>query len=154
MGARAGGNQMMGRNAATAVLPSPSMDVPCPLCGVAEGREILSANIHAVAIWDAFPVSPGHALIVSRRHVADLFELSAEEQAAVWALVPAVKTAIAARHAPAGYNVGVNIGAAAGQTVGHVHVHVIPRYEGDVPDPRGGVRWVLADRADYWTSSR
>ena len=94
------------------------MDVPCPLCSVADGREILSANTHAVAIWDAFPVSPGHALIVSRRHVADLFELTAEEQAAVWALLPAVKAAIDARQLPAGYNVGVNVGAAAGQTVG------------------------------------
>jgi diadenosine tetraphosphate (Ap4A) HIT family hydrolase len=154
MGARAGGDQMMGRNAAAAVLPSPSMDVTCPLCSAAEGREILSANNHAVAIWDAFPVSPGHALIVSRRHVADLFELSAEEQSALWAILLAVKTAIAARYAPAGYNVGANSGAAAGQTVGHVHVHVIPRYEGDVPDPRGGVRWVLPERAAYWERSR
>jgi len=130
------------------------MDVPCPLCSAAEGRELLSANTHAVAIWDAFPVSPGHALIVSRRHVADLFELSAEEQAAVWALVPAVKAAINAGHEPAGYNVGVNVGTAAGQTIGHVHVHVIPRYEGDARDPRGGVRWVLPERAAYWRRSQ
>ena len=143
------------RNPAAAVLPSPSMDVPCPLCTVGDGREILSANTHAVAIWDAFPVSPGHALIVSRRHVADLFELSADEQAAIWALLPAVKTAIGSRHAPAGYNVGVNVGAAAGQTVGHVHVHVIPRYEGDAADPRGGVRWVATHRAPaYWDPAR
>ncbi len=126
------------------------MDVPCPLCGTADGREVLAANDHAVAIWDAFPVSPGHALVVSRRHMASLFDLTADEQAAIWALLPAVKTAIAARHSPAGYNVGVNVGTAAGQTVGHVHVHVIPRYEGDAADPRGGVRWVLPDRAVYW----
>ena len=130
------------------------MDEPCPLCSAAEGRETLYANTHAVAMWDAFPVSPGHALIVSRRHVADLFELSAEEQAAVWALVPAVKAAINAGHEPAGYNVGVNVGTAAGQTIGHVHVHVIPRYEGDARDPRGGVRWVLPERAAYWRRSR
>ena len=130
------------------------MDVPCPLCSAAEGRELLSANTHAVGIWDAFPVSPGHALIVSRRHVGDLFELRAEEQAALWALLPAVKIAIGARHAPAGYNVGVNVGTAAGQTIGHVHVHVIPRYEGDVRDPRGGIRWVLPERAAYWGRSR
>ena len=130
------------------------MDVPCPLCRVADGRETLAANTHALAIWDAFPISPGHALIVSRRHVADLFELSAEEQAALWALLPAVKTAIGARHAPAGYNVGVNVGAAAGQTVAHVHVHVIPRYVGDVRDPRGGIRWVLPELAAYWGRSQ
>jgi len=130
------------------------MDEPCPLCSVADGREILSANTHAAAIWDAFPVSAGHALIVSRRHVADLFDLSPEEQAALWVLLPTVKAAIGARHAPAGYNVGVNIGVAAGQTVGHVHMHVIPRYEGDVLDPRGGIRWVLPERAAYWGRSR
>jgi len=115
---------------------------------------MLSANTHAVALWDAFPVSPGHALIISRRHVADLFELSAEEHAALWALLPAVKAAICARYEPAGFNVGVNVGFAAGQTIGHVHVHVIPRYEGDAVDPRGGVRWVLPDRAAYWKPSQ
>jgi diadenosine tetraphosphate (Ap4A) HIT family hydrolase len=125
------------------------MEVLCPLCSVADGREILSANTHAVAIWDAFPVSPGHVLIVSRRHVADLFELSANEQAALWGLLPAAKAAIGAHHAPAGYNVGVNVGAAAGQTVGHVHVHVIPRYAGDVDDPSGGVRFVIPARGNY-----
>ena len=130
------------------------MDVPCPLCSAAEGREILSANTHAVAIWDAFPVSPGHALIVSRRHVASLFDLTAEERAAVWELLPVVKAVVDERYAPAAYNVGGNVGAAAGQTVGHVHVHVIPRYEGDVRDPRGGVRWVLPDRAAYWKPSQ
>lgn len=129
------------------------MDVPCPLCSAAEGREILSANTHAIAIWDAYPVSPGHALIVSRRHVANLFELSAEEQAALWALLPVVRTAVDVHRAPAGYNVGVNVGTAAGQTIGHVHVHVIPRYEGDIRDPRGGVRWVLPERAAYWGKS-
>lgn len=130
------------------------MDLTCPLCSAAEGRELLSANTHAVAIWDAFPISPGHALIVSRRHIADLFDLSAEEQAALWSLLPAVKTAIGVRYAPAGYNVGVNVGTAAGQTVDHVHVHVIPRYAGDVEDPRGGVRWVIPERADYWSERR
>jgi diadenosine tetraphosphate (Ap4A) HIT family hydrolase len=130
------------------------MDVPCPLCSAAEGRELLSANTHAVAIWDAFPVSPGHALIVSRRHVASLFDLTAEERAAVWELLPVVKAVVDERYAPAAYNVGGNVGAAAGQTVGHVHVHVIPRYEGDVLDPRGGIRWVLPDRAEYWGRSR
>lgn len=130
------------------------MDESCPLCSVADGGETLAANTRAVAIWDAFPVSPGHALIVSRRHVAGLFDLSTEEQAALWGLLPAVRAAIGARHAPSGYNVGVNVGAAAGQTVGHVHVHVIPRYSGDVKDPRGGVRWVIPRRADYWSEPR
>jgi diadenosine tetraphosphate (Ap4A) HIT family hydrolase len=125
------------------------MDAPCPLCDAANSRDILAANTHAVALWDAFPVSPGHALIVSRRHVANLFDLTAEEQAAVWALLPVVKAMVDKRHAPAGYNIGVNVGAAAGQTVAHVHVHVIPRYEGDVDDPSGGVRFVIPARGNY-----
>jgi len=128
------------------------MDEACPLCAAAELRDVLAANNHAVAFPDAYPVNPGHALIVSRRHVADLFDLSADEQAALWALLPIVKRALDEKHSPSGYNVGVNVGATAGQTVGHVHVHVIPRYEGDVEDPRGGVRWVLPNRADHWSS--
>ena len=127
------------------------MDPSCPLCAAADSRECLLATKNAVAIFDAYPVSPGHALVVAKRHVADLFELSVDEQRSLWALLPAVKKAIESRYSPAGYNIGVNVGIAAGQTVGHVHVHVIPRYEGDSDDPRGGVRWVLPARADYWS---
>lgn len=127
------------------------MDPHCPLCDRIEYAELLASNALAVAVLDGFPLNPGHALIVPRHHVADLFELSSEEQAALWALLPAAKRVIDARYAPAAYNVGVNVGAAAGQTVGHVHVHLIPRYPGDVPDPRGGVRWIIAERAAYWS---
>jgi len=81
-----------------------------------------------------------------------LFCLPAEEQQALWALLPMVKEALDRVHRPAGYNLGVNVGEAAGQTIAHVHVHVIPRYHGDVPDPRGGVRWVIPDRANYWSA--
>ena len=100
------------------------MDEACPLCGAVERRDLLAANEHVVAIPDAYPLNPGHALIVSRRHVADLFDLSADEQAALWALLPIVKGTLDEQYAPAGYNVGLNVGTAAGQTVGHVHVHV------------------------------
>jgi diadenosine tetraphosphate (Ap4A) HIT family hydrolase len=103
-----------------------------------------------VAFKDGFPVNPGHTLIIPRRHVAGLFELTAADQAAVWALLQPVKERLDARHSPAGYNVGINVGEAAGQTVAHAHVHVIPRYAGDVEDPRGGVRWVVPERAKYW----
>ena len=123
----------------------------CPLCASIATRPLLAFNQHAVAFVDAFSVSPGHALVVPRRHVAGLFDLSADEYAALWTLLPEVKAAVQRDHAPAGYNVGVNVGPAGGQTVPHVHVHLIPRYEGDVPDPRGGVRWVLPARAAYWS---
>lgn len=108
-------------------------------------------NSLAVAFEDGYPVSRGHTLIVPRRHIADYFSLGDDEQAALWALLPAVREILAKIHRPAGFNVGLNVGPAAGQTVGHVHLHVIPRYAGDVLDPRGGVRWVLPERADYWS---
>jgi diadenosine tetraphosphate (Ap4A) HIT family hydrolase len=93
-------------------------------------------------------------LIVPKRHVAGLFDLEPRELAAVWLLLPEVKLRLDARHSPAGYNVGVNVGAAAGQTVNHVHLHLIPRYAGDVADPRGGVRWVVPERAAYWEGEK
>jgi diadenosine tetraphosphate (Ap4A) HIT family hydrolase len=125
------------------------MDDPCPLCSAAARGGILAANDHAVAIFDAFPVSPGHALILSKRHVAELFQLSVDEQQSLWALLPDVKMTIESERSPAGYNIGVNVGTAAGQTVAHVHVHVIPRYTGDVDDPAGGVRFVIPQRGNY-----
>jgi diadenosine tetraphosphate (Ap4A) HIT family hydrolase len=126
-----------------------SVDV-CPLCSRITSEGLLAENALAAAFLDGFPVSPGHALIVSRRHVANLFDLNAEEQQALWSLLPLVKESIDPKYKPTAYNVGVNVGADAGQTVGHVHVHVIPRYSGDVADPRGGVRWVIPERAPYW----
>jgi superfamily II DNA or RNA helicase/diadenosine tetraphosphate (Ap4A) HIT family hydrolase len=102
-----------------------------------------------VACWDAYPVSPGHALVVPLRHVATWFEATAEERLEIVQAVDRAKEEIERRHAPDGYNIGINVGAAAGQTVFHLHVHVIPRYAGDVPDPRGGIRHVIPARANY-----
>ena len=123
----------------------------CPLCARAHKGNAIASNALAIAVADGFPLNPGHALVIPRRHIADLFELGPEEQAALWALVPVVRDAIMSSLQPAGFNIGVNVGTAAGQTVDHAHVHVIPRYLGDVPDPRGGVRLVLPERADYWS---
>lgn len=111
----------------------------------------VAANDLAFAIRDGFPVSPGHTLVVTRRLVATWFDATPEEQTAVMALVNEVKRLLDESHRPDGYNVGFNAGDAAGQTVPHLHVHVIPRYRGDRADPRGGVRWVLPDKADYWS---
>lgn len=127
------------------------MPVDCPFC-----ERLLRlpapdiANELAVGFDDAFPASPGHTLIVSRRHVARLAELSGEESAALWALVPAARRRIEQRHSPHGYNLGLNDGEAAGQTVPHVHLHVIPRFAGDTADPRGGVRRAIPEAAAYW----
>jgi diadenosine tetraphosphate (Ap4A) HIT family hydrolase len=104
----------------------------------AEGSNRLPPGFH--------PITPP----VSRRHVARLADLSDEERAALWELVPAARQRIERAHAPEGYNLGLNDGAAAGQTVPHVHLHVIPRYAGDTADPRGGVRRVIPERVAYW----
>jgi diadenosine tetraphosphate (Ap4A) HIT family hydrolase len=122
----------------------------CPLCAALAAGAAVVANHHAAVIPDAFPLSPGHHLVLCRRHEPDYFALTSEEVDAVWELVAETQKLVVGRWHPDGFNVGVNVGEAAGQTIGHMHVHVIPRYRGDMPDPRGGIRWVLPDRAPYW----
>ena len=122
----------------------------CPLCAAIARTPSLDEVDLAVAIPDAFPVSPGHALILPRRHVADWFDLESDEQAAIVALAGRIRGRIASDRHPDGWNLGVNVGDAGGQTIGHVHLHLIPRYRGDRSDPRGGVRWILPERAVYW----
>jgi diadenosine tetraphosphate (Ap4A) HIT family hydrolase len=121
----------------------------CPFCNPDSSRIVLS-NEHAVALRDGFPISEGHTLVVPRKHVASLFDLPDGEQTAVWRLVAEVRQLLERDYAPDGFNIGLNDGEAAGQTVMHAHVHVIPRRRGDADDPRGGVRWVLPQRAVYW----
>jgi diadenosine tetraphosphate (Ap4A) HIT family hydrolase len=125
----------------------------CPFCRLETSCIRLQGEV-AVALPDGFPVTPGHTLVVPKRHVASLFELPQEEQAAVWGLVAQVRALLVAELQPDGFNVGLNDGPAAGQTVMHAHVHVIPRRHGDVADPRGGVRWVVPDKAAYWAGGR
>ena len=114
----------------------------------------VASNTLAFAIRDGFPVTEGHTLVITRRLVASWFEASAEERLAVMALVDEVKTALDQEFAPAGYNVGFNAGTAAGQTVMHLHVHVIPRYLGDMDDPRGGVRHVIPGKGNYLVTEK
>jgi diadenosine tetraphosphate (Ap4A) HIT family hydrolase len=109
----------------------------------------VASNRLAFAIRDAFPVSPGHTLIVPRRLVATWFDASVDERAAIVELLDVVKQQLDAELHPDGYNVGFNAGEAAGQTVAHLHLHVIPRYRGDVEDPRGGIRHVMPGKGNY-----
>ena len=121
----------------------------CPFCHLEKSRIRMESEF-AVALLDGFPVTQGHTLIVPKRHVASLFELSEEEQAAVWKLVAEVRAKLVVEIQPDGFSVGLNDGTAAGQTVMHAHVHIIPRRKGDTADPRGGVRWIMPDKARYW----
>ena len=121
----------------------------CPFCRLERTRIRLECE-STVAFLDGFPVAQGHTLVLPKRHVASLFDLPEEEQAAVWQLVARVRALLLAEFQPNGFNVGLNDGPAAGQTVLHAHVHVIPRRRGDVADPRGGFQWVLPAKAAYW----
>lgn len=121
----------------------------CPFCSSDNFRIILS-NAHASAIYDGYPVSPGHCLIIPKRHIASFFEATREEQAALLDLLAEMKEILEKERNPDGFNIGINVGEAAGQTVMHLHIHLIPRYAGDQPDPRGGVRWIFPDKAAYW----
>ena len=123
-------------------MSSPFLEVPA--------TEWVAHNALAFAVRDRFPVSPGHTLIVPRRLVATWFEATEAEQHALLALAAEVKRAFDAGPSPPdGYNLGVNVGEAAGQTVMHLHLHVIPRYRGDMDDPRGGVRHVIPGKGNY-----
>ena len=122
----------------------------CIFCGERRRAAALAANELAIAFPAGYPVSPGHALIVPRRHEPDFFSLSPAEQAALIELVNPVRAVLDQQFCPDAYNLGVNAGKAAGQTILHTHLHVIPRYVGDVAEPRGGVRWVLPETARYW----
>jgi diadenosine tetraphosphate (Ap4A) HIT family hydrolase len=125
------------------------MSTDCPFCELPPER-IWLATKHALAFPDSFPISPGHTLVIPVRHIASVFDLSEAEQGALWALVAKVRAAIHERLQPDGFNIGINDGTAAGQTIGHAHIHVIPRRKGDVPDPRGGIRWIIPEKAPYW----
>ncbi len=124
----------------------------CPFCAIDPVRIAFSFTL-GHGVWDAFPVSPGHMLIVPRRHAATWEELTDPEKAAAWSAVDQAISVIRSLHSPDGFNVGFNTGAAAGQTVFHFHLHVIPRYVGDVADPRGGVRHVIPAKANYLTDA-
>lgn len=116
----------------------------CELCVPAA---VLLANALAYVRYDSNSLSRGHVLVIPRRHVASFFDMTAAEHSAVLALLRDAQKFIQGQHSPDGYNIGVNVGAAGGQSRMHVHVHLIPRYAGDVADPRGGIRCVLAGKS-------
>jgi diadenosine tetraphosphate (Ap4A) HIT family hydrolase len=124
---------------------SEELPMSCPFCSV-ESLDVVATSVEAVAVRDRYPVTDGHHLVVPRRHVTTLLECSDAELHAVWQLVRKLTDTLTAD----GFTIGHNAGVAAGQTIGHAHLHVIPRRTGDVPDPRGGVRWVLPAAAPYW----
>ena len=121
----------------------------CPFCSL-ETTRIIQANDNAIACYDGYPVTPGHSLIIPKRHFVSFFEATREEQTAMFDLLAEMRELLQKEHNPDGFNIGINDGTAAGQTVMHLHIHLIPRYAGDTTDPRGGVRWIMPEKAPYW----
>ncbi|SER70355.1 HIT family protein [Salisediminibacterium halotolerans] len=118
----------------------------CPFCS---DIEVIAENEKAFAVYDKYPVNPGHVLIIPKRHVTDYFETTPAEKEAMHELLEQLRLRLSAEKSPDAFNVGINCGLAAGQTIFHVHMHLIPRYEGDVEDPSGGVRGVIPERQKY-----
>jgi diadenosine tetraphosphate (Ap4A) HIT family hydrolase len=120
------------------------MTTEAAACELCSRSEVLLENPLAYVRYDSNSLSRGHVLVIPKRHVASFFDMTADEQGAVLALLRDIQKAIQQQHRPDGYNIGVNVGKAAGQSRMHVHMHLIPRYEGDVADPGGGIRCVLS----------
>jgi diadenosine tetraphosphate (Ap4A) HIT family hydrolase len=121
----------------------------CPFCSL-EPKRIIDFNEFGVTIRDGFPVSPGHTLVIPKRHMGSWFAITNAEQLGLLDLLARAKTILQEELNPDGYNIGINDGPVAGQTVPHLHMHLIPRFKGDQEDPRGGVRWIIPEKAKYW----
>lgn len=125
------------------------MSDSCIFCHLRDERVIYECE-HTKAFIDTYPASPGHTLIVPKRHFATYFEANDDELLAIGRAIQACKKTLDEEYSPDAYNIGVNNGSDAGQSIMHLHVHLIPRYKGDVEDPKGGVRWILKNKANYW----
>lgn len=120
---------------------------PCLFC--TDARSVSLQNELAYSARDSYAVSPGHTVVIPRRHVASFFELTPEEVVACMDLINEEKKLLDEEFKPDGYNIGVNVGSAAGQSILHAHIHIIPRYKGDVENPQGGVRHVIPKKGHY-----
>jgi len=125
------------------------MTSTCLFCTLGARRNVLAKALAAVIRGD-FPVSPGHSLTIPKRHVGSFFDVTGDERKAMLALLDSAKLGLDDAFHSDGHNLGIDDGEAAGQTVPHLHLHLISRYAGDREDPRGGVRWILPQKAKYW----
>jgi diadenosine tetraphosphate (Ap4A) HIT family hydrolase len=122
--------------------------VSCPFCTLPAERIVAQDDL-TCTLRDAYPVSPGHTLIITRRHIASMAQATVDEQHALLGALAIARNALDSELRPDGYNLGINDGLAAGQTIMHLHLHLIPRYTGDTPRPRGGVRHCIPGKGDY-----
>jgi len=126
-----------------------SQDTDCPFCNPKPDRELITESATAYAAFDKYPITKGHTLILPKQHITNYFELSNRTKTASWLMVDRVKALLSQRFQPDGFNIGINVGNAAGQTISHAHIHLIPRYSGDVQDPIGGVRNIIPGKGSY-----
>ena len=133
-------------------IETPARILTLPIFGEIEAARLLAMDDLFAVVSDRYPVSPGHTLIIARRPVTRFQELTGTEKARLLVWIDWTQEHLASSLSPApdGFNLGINDGPAAGQTVLQLHFHVIPRYTGDVPDPRGGIRHVIPAKARYW----
>lgn len=130
------------------------MKAHCVFCEIQKNEfalRIIAQNKFAIAMSDGFPLTNGHTLLIPKRHIQSFFEITETERSAIFTLLDIAKKKLDQEYSPDAYNIGINDGEYAGQTVQHLHIHLIPRYKGDAEDPRGGIRWIMPDKADYWS---
>ncbi|SMN11441.1 HIT family hydrolase [uncultured Candidatus Thioglobus sp.] len=130
------------------------MSDECIFCKLRNDERIIGECEHTITFIDNYPASLGHTLVVPKRHFATYFEATEIELLAIGKAVQLAKAILDDEFSPDAYNIGINNGLAAGQSVMHLHVHIIPRYKGDVEDPKGGVRWILKEKANYWDNKK
>lgn len=126
------------------------MSNECLFCELRNQERVIGECDLTITFIDNFPASPGHTLVIPKRHFATYFEATEAELLAIGVAVQKAKLLLDEEFKPDAYNIGVNNGEMAGQSIKHLHVHLIPRYKGDVEDPKGGVRWILRNKANYW----
>ena len=129
---------------------------PCPFCQFISGaidKPILFENETGFVVRDGFPITQGHTLVIPKQHIGSFFDSTQQQRQDLFSLVDLAKADLDKQYQPASYNIGINDGEAAGQTIPHLHIHLIPRYVEEGKDPRGGVRWLVPEKADYWTET-
>lgn len=124
-------------------------ETKCSFCKLKNER-IITETKYSIAFYDAYPVTNGHTLVIPKRHIQSIFDMNEEELEDFWIFVFKMRKWLYEETKCSGMNIGINDGKSAGQTIMHGHLHLIPRRIGDVPDPRGGIRWIISDKANYW----
>ncbi|MCF8309187.1 MAG: HIT domain-containing protein [Bacteroidales bacterium] len=128
-------------------------DIPktseCSFCNPGTRLEFITESAMVYSILDSFPVTKGHALVIPKKHIPNYFDLSVNRQQSIWIVVNRVKEILEERYKPEGFNIGFNVNEPAGQSIFHTHIHLIPRYRGDMDNPKGGVRHVIPEKGKY-----